>query len=81
MGFTNDNVSNLFPLDYMAEYNPFFGIYFSIDKITLPKDKQNYYYFMTVCMSPPGTYYSSKMRDSDDLKIIYSVDAEKSLAY
>jgi len=75
MGFTNDNTNNLFPLDYMAEYNPFFGIYLTIDKLILPKDKQNYYYFMTVCISPPGDYYSSRMRDSDDLKIIYSVDA------
>lgn len=75
MGFTNDNTSNLFPLDYMAEYNPFFGVYLTIDKLILPKDRQNYYYFMTVCISPPGDYYSSRMRDSDDLKIIYSVDA------
>lgn len=81
MGFTSDNISHLFPLDYMAEYNPFFGIYFAIDKIILPKDKQNYFYFMTVCMSPPGNYYASRMKDSDDLKVLCSVDAENSLAY
>lgn len=75
MSFTNDNISNLFPLDYMAEYNPFFGVYLSIDKIILPKEKQNFYYFMTVCISPPGNYYSSRMRDTDDIKILYSVDA------
>lgn len=81
MSFTADNVSNVFPLDYMAEYNPFFGVCFTIDKLVLPRDKQNYYYFMTVCLSPPGEYYTSRMRDADDLKFLYNVVAEKSLVY
>lgn len=81
MAFTQDNVSNLFPLDYMAEYQPFFGVYLSIDKITLPKDKVNYYYFMSVTVSPPGNYYTSRLKDTESLKIVYSVDPQSSLPY
>jgi hypothetical protein len=36
MAFTQDHTGNLFPLEYMAEYQQFFGIYFSIDKLIIP---------------------------------------------
>jgi len=75
MAFTKDNTKNLFPLEYMAEYNQFFGIYFSVDKLTIPDPNQNYYYFMTVCLSPPAKYYTSKLKDTEDLKMIWAVDA------
>ena len=78
MGFTNDNTVNLFPLDYMAEYQQFFGLYFSVDKLIIPDDKQNYYYFMTVCMIPPGKYYTSKGKDNEDLKIVWAIGSDTS---
>lgn len=65
------SVYESFPVEYMAEYKVFFGLHFQIDKLIVPKDKVNYYYFITVCVCPPGKYYQNK--DASDLKIIHSL--------
>lgn len=44
----------------MAEYQQYFGMNFVIDKLTIPKTELSYYYFITVCLSPPAKYYKNK---------------------
>jgi len=44
-------------LNSMAEYNPSFGIVVMIDSMTVPASKDQYYYFCTICLSPPANYY------------------------
>jgi hypothetical protein len=41
----------------MGEYNPSFGIIVMPDIINVPPSSTIYYYYCTVCMSPPATYY------------------------
>jgi len=59
----------------MAEYNPFFGIYVDIDKVSVPITKDPYYYFVTVCLSPPANYYT---KNGDDLDFIYKIELNPS---
>jgi len=33
---------------------------------------------MTVCLCPPAKYYTSKLKDTDDIKLIWAVDPENS---
>lgn len=47
----------------MAEYQEYFGINFVIDKLFIPKTDVSYYYFITVCISPPANYYKKKNFD------------------
>jgi hypothetical protein len=44
-------------LNAMAEYNSSFGIVASIDLIRVSPSRDNYYYFCTLCLSPPANYY------------------------
>lgn len=73
MGFSRDNTDQQFPLEYMAEYKQSFGVNFSLDKLSVPKSEFNYYYFVTVCLSPPANYYASKTKNPEDLDIIYII--------
>lgn len=47
----------------MAEYLEEFGINFIIDKLYVPKTDLTYYYFITICASPPANYYKKKSFD------------------
>ncbi len=55
----------------MAEYNPNFGIIFAIDMLVIPSSKTNYYYFCSLCLSPPATYYKD---GENDLVFLYKID-------
>lgn len=59
----------------MAEYQEYFGINFVVDKLVIPKTELAYYYFITICLSPPANYYKSK---GFDLNLIRNIDFEKS---
>jgi len=60
----------------MAEYNPTFGIVVSVDMISVPSTKVNYYYFCSLCLSPPAAYYT---KDIPDLVFFYRADLANSL--
>ena len=47
----------------MAEYNEYFGLSLVIDKLILPKTSQKYYYYITICLVPPGNFYKAKSYD------------------
>lgn len=55
----------------MAEYNPAFGVIVNVDVIRLPPTNANYYYFTSICLSPPANYYKDK---EIDLHFQYLVD-------
>ena len=63
----------------MAEYSPTFGAVLGIDLLSLPTDEaNNYYYFCTVCLYPPATFYS---RGPTDLNFFYQIDLGNSLTH
>jgi hypothetical protein len=57
LAFKEENINNLHNLRNMAEYNPSFGIVVAVDMISIPSTKTRYYYFCSVCLSPPASYY------------------------
>ena len=58
----------------MAEYDHNFGVYLSLDRLIIPKLAENYYYFITVCISTGSGYYSVSKKDASDLKFIYNIN-------
>jgi hypothetical protein len=60
----------------MAEYDQYFGVYLSIDKVIIPKLADNYYYFMTVCISTDSGYYAVSKKDISGIKFIYNINPE-----
>lgn len=59
----------------MAEYNPSFGIVFAVDMLSIPSSKTNYYYFCSLCLSPPAQYYK---KGDNDLVFLYKIDLASS---
>lgn len=55
----------------MAEYNPAFGVVVGVDIMRVPSTNLNYYYFTSVCLSPPANYYREK---DTDLFFQYKID-------
>ena len=55
----------------MGEYNPSLGVTVGIDIMRVPHTNLNYYYFCTVCLSPPAYYYQEK---ENDLAFKYLID-------
>lgn len=50
-------MNHLHNLKNMAEYSPSFGVIIGVDMLSIPTNKRNYYYFCSLCLSPPATYY------------------------
>lgn len=71
LAFKTENIINLHSLSNMAEYNPNFGIIFAMDMVVIPSSKTNYYYFCSLCLSPPATYYKD---GQNDLIFLYKID-------
>ena len=59
----------------MAEYNSSFGVVVSVDMVSVAPSKDSYYYFCTVCICPPATYYK---QSEVDLEFIYQIDLSSS---
>jgi hypothetical protein len=76
LALKEENIKNLQLLSSMAEYNPTFGIVVSVDMISVPSSKTNYYYFCSLCLSPPAAYYT---KDVPDLVFFYRADLATSL--
>ena len=68
--FSQENLQNKLELKWMAEYQEFFGVTFVIDRLILPESKDKFYYFFTICMSPPAGYYKSEVFDMELCKKI-----------
>lgn len=75
LAFKSENISNMQNLRNLAEYNPSFGIIFAVDMFTIPSSKVNYYYFCSVCLSPPASYYK---KGENDLIFLYKIDLASS---
>lgn len=67
----------MFKLNWMAEYNDFFGLSISVDELIVPQTNIKYYYFLTLCLVPPGNFYRSK---SFDLNLCRRIDTDHSTA-
>lgn len=63
-------------LNSLAEYSPTFGIVVNVDLISIPLTTTNYYYFCTICLSPPAKYYRD---EENDLIFMYKIDLASSL--
>ena len=62
----------------MAEYSSTFGMIVGVDMLSIPATKSNYYYFCSLCLSPPATYYKN---GENDLIFLYKIDLATSLTY
>ncbi len=62
----------------MAEYSPSFGMIVGVDMLSIPPNKLNYYYFCSLCLSPPASYYK---HGENDLVFLYRIDLATSLTY